>query len=112
MFFSNEPILEIQWDSNCFNEQKVVYFVQFIVEKIKPERNRFRKAFRSFSFFSTGETFFKVIGRITRSDVEVKEKKLGLLLPPEIQKNYRKGDLLKLSISDKGWCIAIEKIAQ
>lgn len=112
MFFSKEPILEIQWDSNYFNEQKVVYFVQFMVEKIKPERNRFRNPFKSFSVFSPAETWFKVIGRITRSDVDVKEKKLGLLLPPRITQNYRKGDLLKLSISDKSWCIAIEKVAQ
>lgn len=109
MFHSNKPILEIQWDSNCYNDQKVVYCLQFKVEKIKSYGNRFLNSFKIFSIFSPPREGKNVIGTITRSDIELKEKQLCLVLPGRIDENIKSGDLLNLSISNKGWCINIEK---
>ncbi len=112
MLFKHQTMLEIQWDDNWYKDQNEAYHLKLKVEKIKFYGNNLFNLFKPFSVFSPRREGKKVMGEIIQSNIEIKEKKLCLDLPRSVMKDICKGDLLSLSISEKGWCIHFEKINQ
>lgn len=110
MLFQQNLCLEIEWDENWYKDQKVLYHIKFKVEKIKSYGSNLLNLFKLSSLYSPRREGKKVIGKIIQSDIEIKEKTLILDLPLSFQIDFIKGDLLDLSISEKGWCIQLEKI--
>ncbi|HEY5259165.1 MAG TPA: hypothetical protein VIJ46_00840 [Rhabdochlamydiaceae bacterium] len=99
-------ILEIQWDSNWDGDQKVVYHVQMRVKKIKIYKESLLRWLLPLKH--PGKT---LLGELTRSDIDLKEKELFLLLPLSHKDTVSVGDLLDLEISDQGRCIGMKKHA-
>ncbi len=99
-----QAILEIQWDSNCFKDQRPVYHVQMRVKKIKTYRNTTVRW-----LLSLRRSMKTILGTITHCSIELTQQELSLLMPLSQQNDIKTGDLLDLLISEKGWCIEVIK---
>jgi hypothetical protein len=110
MLFQQKPSLEIEWDHNWYQDQTVAYHIKIKVEKVKSYGNNFLNLLRPFSIYFPKRKGKKVTGTIIQCDLKTKENKLILDLPVSIEIEICKGDVLDLSMSDKGWCIHLEKI--
>lgn len=99
-----KSILEVQWDSNWDKSQKIVCSILIQVKKVKVYRDTL------FRWLLPIKRPGKIIhGTIIRSDIDLVEKKLLLILPDPNMKEVYEGDILDLTISDRGWCIAMER---
>lgn len=96
--------MEIQWHDNWFKNQRVTYQVRIKVKSVKVLKDSLLRWLLPLRPPGT-----IISGKIISSDIELKDAELVLSMASSHEEPISKGDLLNLSISDKGWCIELKK---
>ncbi len=97
-------VLEIQWDYNWGKEQRILYHLQIQVAKVRVFKDSFLRW--ALPIMRPGVV---VWGKILSSDIDLQENEIALFLGSSNKHSIIKGDVLNLSISEKGWCIELKK---